>query len=68
VTELLREHYVQMATFTAFSPSDDLVYDQQDAFFVPFAGLEHVVRPGPNFSVYKHDGAPPTREATVVNW
>ena len=67
VTELLQDHYVQMATFTAFSPSADLVYDQQDAFFVPFAGLEHVVRPGPNFSIYKHDGAPPAREATVVD-
>jgi hypothetical protein len=67
VTELLQQHYVPMATFKAFSPSDDLVYDQQDAFFVPFAGLEHVVRPGPNFSVYKNDDAPAGREATVVD-
>ena len=31
--------------------------DQQDAFYVPLAGLVHVVRPGPNFSVYKHEAA-----------
>lgn len=65
VADLLRKHYVLAATFTAFSRSDDLVYDQQDAFFVPFAGLERVARPGPNFSVYKHDGAPATLEAAV---
>ena len=33
-------------------PGDDLVYDRQDMFYVPFAGLQHVSRPGPNFEVY----------------
>jgi hypothetical protein len=57
VKEVMSDGYVRAAEFPAFSPSDDLVYDQQDAFYVPLAGLAHVVRPGPNFSVYKHEAA-----------
>ena len=57
VNEVMNDGYVRAAEFPAFSPSDDLVYDQQDAFYVPLAGLAHVVRPGPNFSVYKHETA-----------
>jgi 4-amino-4-deoxy-L-arabinose transferase-like glycosyltransferase len=59
VNEILNDGYKPVADFPAFSRSDDLVYDQQDAFYVPLAGLAHVVRPGPNFSVYKHDAAVP---------
>jgi hypothetical protein len=55
VTEVMADGYVRAAEFPAFSPSEDLVYDQQDAFYVPLAGLDHVVRPGPNFLVYKHE-------------
>jgi hypothetical protein len=57
VKEVMETGYFRAAEFPAFSPSDDLVYDQQDAFYVPLAGLAHVVRPGPNFSVYKHEAA-----------
>jgi hypothetical protein len=32
--------------------------DQQDGFFVPFAGFDGVRRPGPNFRLYKNIGAP----------
>jgi len=52
VTQLLAKHYVLVTTFKAVSPGDDLVYDRQDMFYVPFAGLQHVSRPGPNFEVY----------------
>ena len=31
----------------------DGMYDQQDAFFVPFSGLEEVERPGPTITVYR---------------
>jgi len=55
VKEVMTDGYVRMAEFPAFSPSEDLLYDQQDAFYVPLAGFDHVVRPGPNFSVYKHE-------------
>jgi dolichyl-phosphate-mannose-protein mannosyltransferase len=57
VKDILNDGYTQAADLPAFSPSDDLVYDQQDAFYVPLAGLEHVTRPGPNFSVYRHHSA-----------
>lgn len=29
------------------------MYDQQDAFFVPFSGLDEVERPGPTITVYR---------------
>lgn len=29
------------------------IYDLQDAFFVPFAGFDGVIRPGPNFTMYR---------------
>lgn len=57
VKEFLKENYSLVSDFEAFSEADDLVYDQQDAFFVPFSGFDHVVRPGPNFSVYKRGHA-----------
>jgi len=59
VKEVMSDGYVRAADFPAFTPSDELVYDQQDAFYVPLAGFEHVVRPGPNFSVYKHEVVTP---------
>ncbi|MGC4083801.1 MAG: glycosyltransferase family 39 protein [Vicinamibacterales bacterium] len=52
VTDLLARDYVLVATFKALSLHNDLVYDRQDMFFVPFSGLEFVTRPGPNFAVY----------------
>ena len=56
--ELLRDHYTFVANFSAFSPDPSLVYDQQDAFFAPFAGFGNVSRPGPNFSVFKRADLP----------
>ena len=55
--ELVKDRYELVSAFQAFSASGDLVYDQQDMFFVPFSGFEHVVRPGPNFSVFKRKDA-----------
>jgi hypothetical protein len=53
VKQFLKEDYTFVADFKAFSEADDLVFEKQDAFFVPYSGFDHVVRPGPNFSVYK---------------
>jgi 4-amino-4-deoxy-L-arabinose transferase-like glycosyltransferase len=55
VNDVLAHGYVRAAEFPAFEASADLVYDQQDAFYVPLSGFEHVARPGPNFSVFKHE-------------
>jgi len=52
VTQLLAKDYVLVTTFTALTLTDGLVYDRQDMFYVPFAGLRHVTRPGPNFALY----------------
>jgi len=29
------------------------VYDRQDAFFLPIAGFDPIVRPGPTFRIYQ---------------
>ena len=52
VTQLLDKDFVLVTTFKAVSLCDDLVYDRQDMFYMPFSGLEHVSRPGPNFAIY----------------
>jgi hypothetical protein len=67
VKEVMADGYVRAAEFRAFSSSEDLVYDQQDAFFVPLAGFAHVVRPGPNFSVYKSKALAPARDPRAVS-
>ena len=53
VLEFLSQDYALVKHFAAFSRQSDHLYDQQDAFFVPFAGFRGVERPGPNFSLYK---------------
>jgi hypothetical protein len=57
VKDLLQEGYVRVQDFAALSLAEDHLYDQQDAFFVPFAGFRGVKRPGPNFVVYRRVGA-----------
>jgi len=47
--------YVLLRTFTALDPTQPgLVYDRDDAFFVPLAGFAAVTRPGPNLMIYGH--------------
>jgi hypothetical protein len=57
VLEYLKEDYQFAWQFTALSMKSEHIYDQQDAFFVPFAGFDGVTRPGPNFSLYKRSTA-----------
>jgi hypothetical protein len=52
VKQLLTKDYVLVKSFTALELRDDLIYDREDMFYVPFSGLEHVKRPGPNFALY----------------
>jgi 4-amino-4-deoxy-L-arabinose transferase-like glycosyltransferase len=51
VTALLRD-YDLLHSVRAVNMRQPHVYDQQDAWFVPLAGFEGVVRPGPNLSIY----------------
>jgi hypothetical protein len=54
---LVDTEYELTSNVRAFSPSSDLVYDQSDMFFVPYSGFKNVVRPGPNFSVFRRKHA-----------
>ncbi len=57
VTDFLKQDYALVQEFVALALSDEHLFDQQDAFFVPFAGFKGVERPGPNFALYKRVGA-----------
>lgn len=54
VARRLRTDYMLVHFVRAVDPNDSHnVYDVQDAFFVPFAGFTHVMRPGPNIFIYR---------------
>jgi hypothetical protein len=57
VKDYLREDYIQTAQFVAAPLDSGAVYDRQDAFFVPFTRLDRIERPGPNFTIYRREGA-----------
>jgi hypothetical protein len=38
------------------------VYDQQDAFFLPFSRFQDVSRPGPTITIYRRADLPPLAE------
>ncbi len=57
VKDYLREGYTQVSQFAASPLDPDIVYDREDAFFVPFTGLDRIERAGPNFTVYRRDDA-----------
>jgi hypothetical protein len=52
---VLANDYELTATFTGLAPlgSGNAIYDQQDAFYVPFAGLDAVRRPGPTVRIFQ---------------
>ena len=56
VNDVLRS-YTPLRSFDAVDIADpDLVYDRDDAFFVPLSGFGAVTRPGPNLEIYKRVG------------
>jgi hypothetical protein len=61
VKDFLRDGYTEAWRFPALDlDGSGLAFDRQDAFFVPVDGFRHVERPGPNFTLYKLVGGPPT--------
>jgi 4-amino-4-deoxy-L-arabinose transferase-like glycosyltransferase len=53
IRRVLDESYEIRRTLPAVDSSDKrLVYDRDDAFFVPLAGFAAVTRPGPTFVIY----------------
>ena len=52
--QLVAEHYEPVYTVRGTTNLDaGGMYDQQDAFFVPFSGFGEVERPGPTVTVYR---------------
>ena len=51
----LRGSYQSIKRFPVDQPSRDPapVYDEQDAFFAPLDGFDHLSRPGPAFEVFQ---------------
>ena len=50
---LVTEHYSLVETFPVSENMTGVVYDQQDAFYLPLTGLHRITRPGPAFELYK---------------
>jgi hypothetical protein len=59
VVEFLANGYERVSEFRAGTFGGGVVYDRQDAFFMPVTGFQRLVRPGPNFVLYKRVSAPP---------
>lgn len=49
----LREHAVEVLTIEAHHQPTIHAFDPQDAFFVPLARFDRVIRPGPNVTTYR---------------
>jgi hypothetical protein len=51
---LLRRHYTLRKSFRAMDPPPPAeCFDRQDAFYLPYACFEGVLRPGPNVHIYE---------------
>jgi hypothetical protein len=50
---VLERDYALLRSFEVVPLQGSAVYDEQDAFFVPFAGFEGVERPGPSYWLYE---------------
>jgi dolichyl-phosphate-mannose-protein mannosyltransferase len=55
VASIVQANYVLAQTFEGASTANapHALYDQDDAFFAPFAGIEDVVRPGPTVRIFE---------------
>jgi len=54
IASIVADDYVLAAAIDSV-PADraaEALYDREDAFFAPFAGIEHAVRPGPNVRIF----------------
>jgi len=57
IAELLDTSYRLKISFEVFEiQNNDNLYDQQDAFFLPYARFIDVLRPGPNIYIYEKNG------------
>ncbi|MFH1593352.1 MAG: glycosyltransferase family 39 protein [Candidatus Omnitrophota bacterium] len=50
----LKRDYSLKRSFVAVDiDSSDNLFDQQDAFYIPFAGFKNIIRPGPNIYIFE---------------
>ena len=54
IERIVRGEYEPAGVFSPGETSPRAVYDQQDAFFLPLAGLDGTSSPGPRIEVYRH--------------
>lgn len=56
IQEILKKAYTLKAAFSAIDVNEEKNrFDQQDAFYLPFAGFKNIKRPGPNLYIYKRN-------------
>jgi len=53
LTKIIENEYHKLKIFRAQNGNNSNKYDQQDAFYVPYAGFSGVIRPGPDYLIYK---------------
>jgi len=59
IAEVLNRYYSLRESFRAIDTNDKRNwFDQQDAFYLPFAGFSNVQRPGPNIYIYERKDSP----------
>ena len=59
LANLARERYVSVFQVQGRRRGRGGVYDQQDAFFLPFSRFQDVLRPGPTITIYRRADLPP---------
>jgi Dolichyl-phosphate-mannose-protein mannosyltransferase len=54
IAGLVTDGYALATSIDSVPPDQaaEALYDREDAFFAPFAGIEHAVRPGPNVRIF----------------
>jgi hypothetical protein len=57
------EGFRRVASFEGVGRHPQMRFDLQDAFYVPFAGARHALRPGPNLHVYAREARRSTSAA-----
>jgi len=51
-TSVIESRYELRANLAVVTPDSNRVYDRQDEFYLPLAGFNNIVRPGPNLAIY----------------
>jgi 4-amino-4-deoxy-L-arabinose transferase-like glycosyltransferase len=59
LANLARERYVEVFQVQGRRRGQLGVYDRQDAFFLPFSGFQHILRPGPTITIHRRADLPP---------